>query len=75
MARKNKSDKATARNLRVPAVKNIGTAPTPEGVVSGVAFTVDGKIVAWSDTVKSALAPGASVTCTANGGPGWTAAP
>jgi hypothetical protein len=56
-------------------VKNIGTAPTPEGVVIGVAFTVDGKIVAWSDAVKTALAPGASVTCTANGGPGWTAAP
>jgi hypothetical protein len=56
-------------------VKNIGTAPTPEGVIIGVAFNVDGKVVAWSDNVKTALAPGATVTCTANGGPGWTAAP
>ena len=56
-------------------VKNIGTAPTPEGVIIGVAFNVDGKVVAWSDNVKTALAPGASVICTANGGPGWTATP
>ena len=56
-------------------VKNIGTAPTPEGVIIGVAFSVDGKVVAWSDNVKTALAPGASVVCTANGGPGWTATP
>jgi hypothetical protein len=56
-------------------VKNIGTAPTPEGVIIGVAFNVDGKVVAWSDSVKTALAPGASVICTANGGPGWTATP
>jgi len=54
-------------------VKNIGTAPTPEGVVIGVAFKVDGKVVAWSDNVSTALAPGATVTCSANGGPGWTA--
>jgi hypothetical protein len=56
-------------------VKNIGTAPTPEGVIIGVAFSIDGKIVAWSDNVKTALAPGATVTCTANGGPGWTTSP
>jgi subtilase family serine protease len=60
---------------RNSVVKNIGTAPTPEGVIIGVAFTVNGKVVGWSDTVKTALTPGASVTCAANGGPGWTAAP
>jgi hypothetical protein len=55
-------------------VKNQGTAPTPEGVIIGVAFNVDGKEVAWSDAYKTSLAPGASVTLTSNGGPSGSAA-
>ena len=38
-------------------VKNIGTAPTPEGVIIGVEFKADGKVVGWSDNVNTALAP------------------
>ncbi len=58
-------------------VKNRGTIATPSGTVLGVSFKVDGKQVSWSDTYTSSLAPGASVTLTANSGPsgsaGWTA--
>jgi chitinase len=50
-------------------IKNQGKAPTPNGVIHGVAFSVDGKVVSWSDTHTSSLAPGASVTLTASGGP------
>ena len=52
-------------------VKNQGTMATPAGMIIGVQFQVDGKNpVTWSDTDKASLAPGASVTLTANGGPG-----
>jgi subtilase family serine protease len=58
-------------------VKNLGTAPTPGGTIIGVAFNVDGTLMNWSDTNTQALAPGASVTLTANSGPAgrstWTA--
>ena len=58
-------------------VKNQGTAATKAGVVLGVAFTVDGSNVTWSDTRTTSLAAGASATLTANGGTGgvstWTA--
>lgn len=50
-------------------VKNNGTAATPAGTIIGVSFSVDGKQVAWSDTDKTSLAPGASVSLTANYGP------
>lgn len=50
-------------------VRNQGTAPTPAGVIHGVLFTVDGMPVTWSDNFSSSLAPGQSVTLTANGGP------
>jgi subtilase family serine protease len=50
-------------------IKNQGTAATPSGVIHGVGFSVDGAEVTWSDLFTSALAPGASVTVTANGGP------
>lgn len=60
-------------------IKNQGTGASPAGVIHGVAFSIDGSTVAWSDTYTSAIAAGASVTVTANGGPGskatWTAAP
>ncbi len=58
-------------------VRNAGSVPTPDGVIHGVAFRVGGTKVAWSDTHVTALAPGDSVTLTADGGPGgeatWTA--
>lgn len=58
-------------------VKNQGTAATPAGVIIGVGFSVDGNEVTWSDTDTTSLAPGASVTLTANygstGSAAWTA--
>src|SRR5262245_19652663 len=58
-------------------IKNQGTAPTPSGVIHGVLFSVDGTPVTWSDNSTASLAPGASRTVTANGGPSgsstWTA--
>ena len=56
-------------------VKNQGTLATPAGTILDVAFFVDGTTV-WSDTKTTSLAPGASVTLTANGGDNgnsWTA--
>jgi hypothetical protein len=58
-------------------VKNQGKATTEEGTILGVRFVVDGILAPmWSDTETRALAPGASVTVTANGGVAggtWTA--
>lgn len=51
-------------------VKNQGTAPTPSGVVLGVGFSIDGgPNVSWSGSYTTSLAPGASVTLAADGGP------
>ncbi|WP_243668636.1 dockerin type I domain-containing protein, partial [Methanoculleus chikugoensis] len=53
-------------------IKNQGTAATPAGTKHGVLFTFDdgaaGPPGVWSDTHATAIAPGASVTLTANGG-------
>ncbi|HWZ87997.1 MAG TPA: CARDB domain-containing protein, partial [Polyangiaceae bacterium] len=58
-------------------VKNQGTLATPAGTIVGVRFDVDGAVATWSDTDTQSLAPGASVTLTANSGPTgsatWTA--
>jgi CARDB protein len=59
-------------------VKNQGAASTPSGVVLGVGFSLDGgPNVTWSASDTVALAPGASVTLVADGGPlgknTWTA--
>ena len=58
-------------------IKNQGTAATPSGVAHRASFSVDGTQVNWSDSNTSSLAAGASVTLTANSGPGgsstWTA--
>ncbi len=58
-------------------VKNQGTAATPAGTIHGVLFTVNGTSVNWSDNRTASIAPGASVTITATGGPNakstWTA--
>lgn len=55
-------------------IENRGAAPSPAGVTHGVKFLVDGKSVCWSDRFNAALAPGQSVTVTANNGEGgvWT---
>lgn len=51
-------------------VKNQGTASTPSGTTLGVGFNVDGGgTTSWSTGYSTALAPGASVTLTADGGP------
>ncbi|NAZ74917.1 hypothetical protein GTQ99_05690 [Kineococcus sp. T13] len=50
-------------------VKNTGKAATPAGVIHGVGFQVDGKLVTWSDTFTASLRPGQSTTVTANFGP------
>ncbi|NLZ30186.1 MAG: glycosyl hydrolase, partial [Methanomicrobiales archaeon] len=52
-------------------IKNQGTASTPSGVKHGVLFTFDDGAAGpgvWSDTHTEAIAPGAWVTLTANGG-------
>jgi subtilase family serine protease len=54
-------------------VTNFGTTTKAAGVINGVAFRVDGSFVSWSDNNTSALAPGQSVTVTANSGPSGTA--
>jgi hypothetical protein len=58
-------------------VLNQGSGPTPAGTTLGVGFAVDGTQVSWSGGYYSALAPGAAVTLTADGGPSgvnyWTA--
>ena len=59
-------------------VQNIGNAPTPPNVTIGVAFEVDGRVVAWSGTFQGPLAAGESLTVKSNGGPNgkgtWTVA-
>ena len=54
-------------------VTNFGNATKPAGIINGVAFRVDGNFVSWSDNNTVALAPGQSVTVTANSGPFNTA--
>lgn len=59
-------------------VTNQGTGATPAGTIHGVLFAVNGTSVSWSDSRIASIAPGASVTVTANGGPAgkasWTSA-
>lgn len=50
-------------------VKNQGNASVRSGVLLGLSFQVDGVEVSWSDSYTGSLAPGASVTLTASGGP------
>jgi hypothetical protein len=40
-----------------------------QNVKHGVAFSIMGTVIAWSDTHMTAMAPGEEVTLTANGGP------
>jgi len=58
-------------------IKNQGTGATPAGIKNGVVFSVDGVVITWSDNNTQSIAPGASVTVTANFGPKnsstWTA--
>jgi len=59
-------------------IKNQSDYTSPN-VKHGVAFSVSGTVVAWSDTHLKSMAPGEEVTLTANGGPAngngnWTPA-
>ena len=54
----------------VAVVKNVGTAPTPEGVVLGGIFKLNGSVIAYEDQYKHTLAPGESVTLISSGGGG-----
>jgi hypothetical protein len=58
-------------------IRNAGSGATQAGVIHGVSFWIDGQAMSWSDTFVDSLAPGASVTLTANWGPfgkaTWTA--
>jgi archaellum component FlaF (FlaF/FlaG flagellin family) len=54
-------------------ISNQGTASKPAGVINGVGFRVDGNLVTWSDNNTAALAPGQSITVTANSGPSGSA--
>ncbi len=58
-------------------LRNIGSAATPDATAHGVAFYVNGVKVSWSINHNASIAPGDSVTVTANGGPEgsrfWTA--
>jgi hypothetical protein len=71
---------ATGDAITMKAViKNQGTGATPAGTIHGVAFTSSESLgsAVWSDGYKDSLAPGESVTVTANGGSAgstWTAA-
>jgi len=62
-------------------VRNTGTAATVAGVVTGVAFSVDGRLVTWSDNTTWALSadPQAGMPVIANSGPTgsstWRATP
>ena len=47
-------------------VKNIGVAATPAGVIVGVGFKVDGHSAGCNGSSSASLAPGASITLTAN---------
>lgn len=54
-------------------IKNLGTAPTPAGIISGVAFLADGRPAAWSDGCTQSILPESRVTVTANGDPSGSA--
>ncbi|WP_310602149.1 CARDB domain-containing protein [Anaerosporobacter sp.] len=50
-------------------ITNQGNCATPVGTINGAQFQVDGVCVVWSDTDKTSIKPGESVTITANSGP------
>lgn len=56
-------------------IANRGSDPSPDGIIHGVRFGLDGDPIAWSDYHVTAIPPGGSVTVTSNGGesPVWTA--
>lgn len=55
-------------------VKNIGVGATPDGIVIGVGFVVDGSEVSWSDTDSASLAPGEAVSLFSDSTKLWVAA-
>lgn len=54
-------------------IANKGDAPTEAGTVVGVKFSVDGKVLSWSDVLRGPLAPGQAAEVRPTGGiGGWT---
>jgi hypothetical protein len=51
-------------------ISNFGKSTKAAGVINGIGFFVDGTKVNWSDSSTQALAPGQTVTLSANAGPG-----
>lgn len=49
-------------------LKNIGDGATPRDTVTGITFFVDGQYATYATTDGTPIAPGASVTLSANGG-------
>jgi len=55
----------------VATIENIGNAPTPPGVLTGVSFAIGPtNPVIWSNTYTKSILPGESITLTPNGGAG-----
>lgn len=50
-------------------IRNVGNAATPPDLTHGVAFSVDGALICWSDEFRGPLAPGQSVVVRSNNGP------
>lgn len=50
-------------------VQNLGNAPIERGTAVTVSFSVDGKVVAWSDTFRYTIAPGDFAILRSNNGP------
>ena len=60
----------TGQNAHFEAtIRNAGNAATPPDLTHGVAFTVDGEFICWSDEFRGPLAPGQSVVVRSNNGP------
>ncbi len=57
----------------VAVVRNRGTLPTPAGITTGVAFSIDGGNVGYSDTYNAAIQPGETVELVQNSDQSWRA--
>ncbi|HEY0653683.1 MAG TPA: RICIN domain-containing protein, partial [Chryseosolibacter sp.] len=54
-------------------VKNIGTKPSPQGIITGIVFFVDNTNIGYGDTYVNSIAPGETVDLKINSNFSWTA--